>query len=137
MMAHVIYDRVDSSAAGYSRVWIESVLRGQLEFEGVVFSDDLSMSGAESVGGYAERAAHALDAGCDILLVCNNPAGADEVLDTLQGYSNPTSQIRMVRLHGEPPKQYLFETQQWRNACEELNAFNHRLGLASSGDLFE
>ena len=137
MMAHVIYDRVDSSAAGYSRFWIESVLRGQLEFEGVVFSDDLSMSGAESVGGYAERAGHALDAGCDILLVCNNPAGADEVLDALQGYSNPTSQIRMVRLHGEPPKQGLFETQRWLNACEDLRAFNHRLGLASSGDLFE
>ena len=85
----------------------------------------------------AERAGHALDAGCDILLVCNNPAGADEVLDALQGYSNPTSQIRMVRLHGEPPKQGLFETQRWLNACEDLRAFNHRLGLASSGDLFE
>ena len=61
MMAHVIYDQVDPNAAGYSRFWIETVLRGQLQFEGAVFSDDLSMSGAESVGGYPERARHALD----------------------------------------------------------------------------
>ena len=100
MMAHVIYDQVDAQAAGYSRYWIETVLREQLEFEGIVFSDDLSMSGAESVGGYTQRARRALDAGCDILLVCNNPEGADEVLESLSGYSNPATQMRMVRLHG-------------------------------------
>ena len=137
MMAHVIYDRVDASPAGYSRFWIEQILRGQLGFEGVVFSDDLSMSGAESVGGYPERARHALDAGCDILLVCNNPAGADEVLESLQGYSNPASQMRMIRMHGEWPDPTLFESQEWHAALAELDAFHHRLGLAESGDLFE
>ncbi len=113
------------------------MLRGQLGFEGIVFSDDLSMSGAESVGGYAERAKHALAAGSDILLVCNNSAGADEVLDSLNGYSNPTSQLRMIRLHGEAMNADLFASGDWQNACEELHAFNHRLGLAESGDLFE
>ncbi len=137
MMAHVIYDRVDPHAAGYSHFWIETVLRGQLEFEGVVFSDDLSMSGAESVGGYAERARHALDAGCDILLVCNNADGADEVLESLQGYTNPTSQLRMIRLHGQAVAPDLRESEHWQSACDELLTFNHRLGLASSGDLFE
>jgi len=137
MMAHVIYEQLDQRAAGYSGYWIETVLRGQLEFEGVVFSDDLSMSGAESVGGYAERARASLDAGCDILLVCNNPDGADEVLQSLQGYSSPTTQIRMIRLHGQPAEPGLFESRQWQNACNELSVFNHRLGLASSGDLFE
>ena len=137
MMAHVIYDHVDKNAAGYSRYWIESVLRGQLGFEGVVFSDDLSMSGAESVGGYPQRAEHALVAGCDILLVCNNLSGADEVLESLQGYSNPTSQLRMIRLHGQPDNVELFKSQAWQNAFEELHTFNHRLGLADSGDLFE
>jgi len=137
MMAHVIYDHVDENAAGYSRYWIETVLRGQLGFEGIVFSDDLDMSGAESVGGYPERAQHALAAGSDILLVCNNPAGADEVLDSLQAYSNPTSQLRMIRLHGQAADSDLFSSRDWQKACEELRAFNHRLGLAESGDLFE
>ena len=137
MMAHVIYDHVDENAAGYSSYWIETVLRKQMEFDGVVFSDDLSMSGAESVGGYPERARHALAAGCDILLVCNNPEGADEVLESLQGYSNPTSQLRMIRLHGQAATTGLFESRDWQNACAELHAFNQRLGLAESGDLFE
>ena len=137
MMAHVIYEQVDAQAAGYSHYWIESVLRRRLEFEGIVFSDDLSMSGAESVGGYAERARAALDAGCDILLVCNNPDGADEVLDSLEGYSNPTTQLRMVRLHGQPAANDLFQSPAWHSACEELQDFNQRLGLADSGDLFD
>ena len=102
MMAHVIYDQVDAMPAGYSNLWIEQVLRKQLGFDGIVFSDDLSMSGAESVGGYAERAQAALQAGCDILLVCNNASGADQVLEALAGYSNPTSQLRMIRMHGVP-----------------------------------
>ncbi len=137
MMAHVIYDAVDARAAGYSRYWIETVLRGQLGFEGCVFSDDLSMSGAESVGGYPERAAAALDAGCDILLVCNNPQGAEQVLDSLQGYSNPASQLRMVRMHGQEVEASRFRGADWQSACEELRAFNHRLGQADSGDLFD
>jgi beta-N-acetylhexosaminidase len=137
MMAHVIYDAVDARAAGYSRYWIETVLRGQLGFEGCVFSDDLSMSGAESVGGYPERAAAALEAGCDILLVCNNPQGAEQVLDSLQDYSSPASQLRMVRMHGEEAEASRFQSADWQSACEELRAFNHRLGQADSGDLFD
>ena len=137
MMAHVIYENVDARAAGYSKYWIETVLRDQLGFEGIVFSDDLSMSGAEVAGGYPERARAALDAGCDILLVCNNPQGADEVLESLDGYSNPASQMRMVRMHGRDIEPSVLETPEWRAACEELQAFNHRLGQAESGDLFE
>ncbi len=137
MMAHVIYDRVDPVAAGYSRYWIESVLRQQLGFEGVVFSDDLSMSGAETEGGYPARAQRALAAGCDILLVCNNPSAADEVLEALGDYSSPTTQLRMVRLHGQAVADNLFATSEWRQACAELENFNYRLGLADSGDLFE
>ena len=139
MMAHVIYDQVDPQAAGYSRYWIETVLRGQLQFDGIVFSDDLSMSGAESVGGYAERARQALAAGCDILLVCNNPAGADEVLASLKGYANPTSQLRMIRLHARPAAGLsdLYNTQQWQQAVKQLQQFKRQQGLSDSGDLFE
>jgi beta-N-acetylhexosaminidase len=139
MMAHVVYEQVDSLAAGFSKTWIYSVLRQQLGFEGVIFSDDLSMSGAESVGGYAERARLSLAAGCDILLVCNNPVGADEVLDSLQGYKNPTSQLRMVRLHGKPEPSIndLFNTPKWHQATSVLQAFNRQLTPSQSGDLFE
>jgi beta-N-acetylhexosaminidase len=136
MMAHVIYEQIDALAAGYSRYWIETVLRQQLEFNGVVFSDDLSMGGAESVGGYAERARQSLAAGCDILLVCNNPDGADEVLESLRDYSNPATQMRMIRLHGQQAHARLFDGSDWNGACEELDRFNRRLGLTESGDLF-
>ena len=95
------------------------------------------MSGAESAGAYPERARSALAAGCDILLVCNNPAGADEVLESLAGYSSPTTQLRMIRLHGRPAKDNLFDSKEWRQACANLHAFNRRLGVADSGDLFE
>lgn len=139
MMAHVIYDKVDALAAGYSKRWIEQVLRTQLGFDGIVFSDDLSMSGAESVGGYADRARRSLQAGCDILLVCNNPEGADEVLNSLAGYNNPTSQLRMIRLHGKPPlhAEGLFNSQQWQHAVNELQQFNQQKQLSDSGDFFE
>lgn len=139
MMAHVMYEQVDNLAAGFSKTWIDSVLRQQFKFEGIVFSDDLSMSGAESVGSYSERARLSLAAGCDILLVCNNSAGADEVLDSLQGYNNPTSQLRMVRLHGKPKHsiQDFFNTADWHQATATLQAFNQQSTPSESGDLFE
>ena len=139
MMAHVVYDQVDTLAAGYSKTWIDSILRQQLGFNGIIFSDDLTMSGAESVGGYPERARISLEAGCDILLVCNNSAGADEVLDSLQGYNNPTSQLRMVRLHGKPAQSSsnLFASKEWLDAIDRLQQFNHQSILSDSGDLFE
>ena len=139
MMAHVVYDQVDTLAAGYSKMWVDSILRQQLGFNGIIFSDDLSMSGAESVGGYPERAKLSLEAGCDILLVCNNSAGADEVLDSLQGYNNPTSQLRMVRLHGKPEQSScsLFERKDWQQAIARLQQFNQQSVVSESGDLFE
>jgi len=139
MMAHVVYEQIDTLAAGFSKVWVDSILRQQLGFEGVIFSDDLSMSGAESVGGYSERARLSLAAGCDILLVCNNPVGADEVLESLQGYNNPTSQLRMVRLHGKPESSShdLFNTARWQQATALLDAFNRKTVPSESGDFFE
>lgn len=139
MMAHVIYDQVDELPAGYSPFWIQQVLREQLKFDGIVFSDDLSMSGAASVGGYIERAKVSLDAGCDMLLVCNNPQGADEVLDYLQDYNNPVSQLRLVRLHGRPSAsdKTLFNSRQWLDSVEKLQAFMQESELMQNNDLFD
>lgn len=138
MMAHVIYEQVDALPAGYSPYWIQQVLRQQLGFDGTVFSDDLSMSGAESVGGYAERARQSLLAGCDMLLVCNNPQGADEVLAYLKDYNNPVSQLRLVRMHGRPSRQHrkLFESAEWRQSVARLRNFMQLTELTESEDLF-
>ena len=100
MPAHVVYSRVDALPAGYSRAWLQGVLRDQLGFEGAVFSDDLSMAGAAVAGDYTQRARAALDAGCDMLLVCNDPAGARRVVAGLPEAADPVAQARLVRMHG-------------------------------------
>jgi len=139
MMAHVIYERVDPLPAGYSKIWIDRILRGQLGFQGAVFSDDLSMSGAHSVGGYPERARAALDAGCDMLLVCNNPDGAETVLESLGDYLDPVAQLRLVRMHGRPGRlpDDLFQSAEWLRAVQRLEAFRTAIEGADSADLFD
>ena len=97
MPAHVIYPRVDSRPAGFSPVWI-SRLRNELGFDGVIFSDDLSMEGASVVGGVLQRVAAAWAAGCDMLLVCNAPDKVDEVLAGWQPQPDPIRAARIDRL---------------------------------------
>ena len=84
MPAHVLYPEVDSLCAGFSPFWLQEVLRAQLEFSGVIFSDDLTMDAAHSVGSIEARAELALLAGCDMVLVCNDGEAATRVADFLE-----------------------------------------------------
>lgn len=98
MPAHVIYQQADEHAAGFSHFWLQQVLRDQLKFDGVIFSDDLSMAAAESAGNYATRALAAIDAGCDMVLICNQPQAAGEILQAMQGYHSIESQRRLQKM---------------------------------------
>jgi beta-N-acetylhexosaminidase len=83
MPAHVIFPKADREPAGYSQYWLQEVLRAKLRFDGLIFSDDLSMEGASTAGGIPERARAALAAGCDMVLLCQNPQGQDQLLESL------------------------------------------------------
>ena len=101
MVAHVLFPEVDSAPASLSGRWIRDVLRGELRFQGVVFTDDLSMGGAAAAyGDVITRARRALSAGCDMLPVCNNRSSVIELLDHLDVEPEPASSMRLVRLHG-------------------------------------
>ena len=100
MPAHVVFECLDVRPAGYSRHWIGDVLRGELGFQGLVFSDDLDMAAAATGGDHVDRAHAALEAGCDMILVCNDWPGTVAVADGLKIDPNPMRIARMARMHG-------------------------------------
>jgi beta-N-acetylhexosaminidase len=124
MVAHVLFLAVDPAPASLSARWIRDVLRGELGFQGVVFTDDLSMGGAATAyGDVVIRARHALSAGCDMLLVCNNRASVVELLARLDVEPEPASSLRLIRLHGRagaPSRLALETTPEWMQARELL-----------------
>ena len=100
MAAHVCYPAVDDQPAGYSRVWLERVLRGELGFGGAIFSDDLGMSAACGAGDMAARTRCSLAAGCDMVLICNDRPGAEAALEALGEERSALRAARLARMHG-------------------------------------
>jgi beta-N-acetylhexosaminidase len=122
MASHVAYRKVDPLPASFSRWWLTDELRGRLGFRGAIFSDDLVMVAAESIGDIESRARAALEAGCDMVIVCNDREAAIRVVDELSGYAEPASQVRLARLHGRKPldRQALLASADWDSARDRV-----------------
>ena len=133
MPAHVIYPKVDDLPAGFSAKWLKGVLRGELGFDGVIFSDDLSMEGAKAGGDVLTRGQAALASGCDMVLLCNDPASAKTLLDGLKATMPPVSLARLTRMHGKPHPRSLTQLHEDAHYVEAVHAIG---GIGQgSGDL--
>lgn len=126
MSAHVVYERIDQEVATYSRKWLHAVLREELDFKGAVFSDDLSMKAAACSDEYLVRAQKALQAGCDMVLICNENKQAVQVAEQLTNQDNPASQIRLARMHGGKhaiPNKDLRVRKAWQSAVLQVESY--------------
>jgi beta-N-acetylhexosaminidase len=135
MVAHVSFPAIDETPASLSSWWINTQLRDSLGFTGAVISDDLSMVGAAVVGPVETRVRRALDAGCDLVLVCNSPDQVPVVLEDLHGYVNPSAQLRLTRLHGRGGMDWdaLHASATWRKAHAAVAALCVRPALELEG----
>lgn len=123
MPAHVRYPQVDEAPAGFSRFWLQQILRNELEFQGVIFSDDLTMEGATVAGDIVDRADAAIVAGCDMVLVCNNTVEVAKLLDGFRQEVEPTSMLRLARMHGRPmmDRKQLLADKHWRESVDTVS----------------
>lgn len=135
MVGHVVFPALDPAPASMSRWWITEQLRGELGFHGAIVSDDMSMKGAAGVGTLAARVQRALEAGCDLVLVCNVPDEIPALLDALESYADPAGQLRLMRLRGRQRVSWddLHASQQWRQACSLLARVDARPKLELRG----
>jgi len=125
MPAHIIFPEIDDQAVGFSPLWLQKILREDIGFDGVIFSDDLSMEGAACIGGYIERAEAAQQAGCDMLLTCNDRAGAIEVIDKANIEIIKKSRCRLQKLL--KTSQYTWQTRNenrlWQESKHYIDSF--------------
>lgn len=128
MPAHVIYPQMDKNPAGFSEFWLKEVLRKQCHFEGAIISDDMSMKAATEYGTAAERVLKALQAGCDLVLVCNDAVAADEVLSKVHWHADILSHARLIRLHAHGKFEYakLQYEPLWQAAVSAVNKLNQQ-----------
>lgn len=122
LAAHVLFPAVDDAVASASPHWIREVLRGDLGFKGVVFTDDMSMAGAAVAGDIVVRSRRALAAGCDMVLICNSRPSVVTVLDQLDVEPEPASHMRLVRMRGRDGlgRDELQASAQWLECREQL-----------------
>lgn len=127
MPAHVLYPEIDAEhPAGFSPIWTKQILRKELNFDGVVFSDDLSMAGAAASGNHADRARLALEADCDVALVCNDRAGTIQVIDSLGAACAPSQRFGRVRGRGKVCSlAEIQQTAKWQAARTTLGDLIH------------
>lgn len=128
MLAHIVYQEIDNLPAGFSEYWIQRELRSRLGFGGAVFCDDLSMKATASYGSMADRAKLALQAGCDMILVCNDRDRAHRAVDALNDYSSPLSLVRLARLHGTGAvlRESLLASEDWQQANTLFASWSER-----------
>jgi len=135
MVAHIVYAEADPLPASFSAYWIQDQLRSRLGFDGAVFCDDLSMRATASMGSMAKRARLALDAGCDMVLICNDRRAASATVAALRDYSNPLSLVRLARLHGtgEMARDSLRSGEEWQAAVLRLRDWQDRPSFELDG----
>ena len=128
MPAHVVYPQIDTQPAGFSAIWIKQILRQELGYEGVVFSDDLSMEGASVAGNFKDRARLALQAGCDMVLVCNNPEAAIQVLESTPIEENAAREKRLSNMIGKPQIKLpqLLKTEKWQTLSKQISCITEK-----------
>jgi len=135
MVGHVSFPEVDPLPASLSSWWIRDELRGQLQFGGAILSDDVTMAGAAVAGTCSGRAVQALEAGCDMVLVCNAPAEIAAVIESLAGYVNPSSQLHLIRLRGRQREGWdsLRSSDEWQEAHQQVAHLTERPDLELEG----
>ena len=134
MPAHVVFPAVCEQPVGYSRRWLLNVLREQLAFKGVIFSDDLSMEAAKVAGNPVERGLAALNAGCTMVLLCNQPEEAIALIEGLEAKTIPAATAALMALSAHKRRQQLGfswaalrKTPFWKNTHQQLNTLNETL----------
>ncbi|MDP1558502.1 MAG: beta-N-acetylhexosaminidase [Nitrosomonas sp.] len=130
MSAHVIYPEIDRNPVSFSSVWLKDILRGELQFDGCIFSDDLNMLGVAYIGNIVARAKAALQAGCDMILVCNNPPSLDQLLAALQWDISAVSCARLARMHGRSHPLSMIELRETANYTKAVREISS-IGLES------